>query len=394
MVQNVSTLPATFPEYFDGGDVGILQNQTMFAYDSSLDGLWDARASFCGMLNNILISNAITYDRPEAVAAMDATTPIDEYLVWRRASGTRYIEPIPPQTLWDYQVFSLEERNSLLIDPIINTDLANGQTVRVLVNGLANQQSPQWSVYVANATILPIVNALTIAENPTTVFTLAKSYDYSVADMNSRNLLITAPDPIQVGQYVYVSPTIDNNNFWTVWQYFGPNTGRTDLDNNNFKLVRYQTYDTSDFWSYNDWYANGYVSTSPPVVVYATAAARNTAENPNPKNAFVKISNDGTGKWNWTAYENGVWTVVARQSGTIQFSSKFYDYTTRPHIGFDPINLSDIANIPNRDGCWEFRVLFNMLQLQRTSRVLTAALRQPVRGMNVAGDPARQVLIR
>ena len=79
MVQNVSTLPATFPEYFDGGDVGILQNQTMFAYDSSLDGLWDARASFCGMLNNILISNAITYDRPEAVAAM--VTVIAETIV-------------------------------------------------------------------------------------------------------------------------------------------------------------------------------------------------------------------------------------------------------------------------------------------------------------------------
>ena len=368
MVQNTAALPSNFPEYFNGGDVGILPEQNMFAYDSSLDGLWNARASFCGMLNYILNSNSITYDRPDAVAAMSVTTPIDEYLIWRRADTTQYIEPIPPKTLWDIEVFSIEERNHLLIDPTINTNILNGEKIRVLVNGIGNEQAPQWSVYEASVANLHITaNALNIASNPNTIFNLAKSYDFHVSTIAARNLLITAPVPIQVGQYVLVDGNTSTNNFWTVWKYYGPSSGQSGLDAHNFQLVRYQTYDTSDFWEYTDWYASGYSIDVPPVVVYANAKERNNAENPNPKTTFVKINDDGTGVWNWTAYVTdangkGSWIVVARQNGTIQVSSKFYDKVSRPLIGFNPISLSDIANIPNRDGSWEFRVIFEMLR--------------------------------
>lgn len=378
MVQNTATLPSNFPEYFNGGDVGILPEQNMFAY--SADGLWNARISFCGMLNYIFNSNSIAYERPDEVAAMYSITPIGEYLIWRRPELTRYIEPIPPKTLWDIEVFSIEERNSLLIDPEINLKLLNEEKIRVLINGIGNPQAPQWSVYEASIENLTITaNSINIASNPNTIFKLAKSYDFHVSTIDARNLLINSPIPINVGEYVLVDGEPLTHNFWTVWQYYGPDSSEPDLDNKNFKLVRYQTYDTSDFLTKTEWYATGYSESSPPVVTYKTAKDRDNAETPTntsvPKTTFVKIDDDGSDKlnpnrsikWNWTEYIttdplNPYWRVVSRKDGTIQVSSKFYDKIERPRIGFDPIRLSDIANFPNRDGCWEFRVIFEMLR--------------------------------
>jgi len=378
MVQNTATMPSNFPEYFNGGNVGILSEQNMFAYSS--DGLWNARISFCGMLNYIFNSNSITYDRPDEVAAMYAVTPIDEYLIWRRAELTRYIEPIPPKTLWEFEVFSIEERNSLLIDPVINSRILNNEKIRVLINGIGNQQAPQWSIYEASVENLSITaNAINVASNPNTIFKLAKSYDFRVPTLDARNLLINSPIPINVGEYVLVDGEPLTHNFWTVWQYYGPDSSDPDLDNKKFKLVRYQTYDTSDFLTKTDWYAAGYSESSPPVVTYKTAKDRDTNETPTntsqPKTPFVKIDDDGSDKlnpnrsikWNWTQYIttdplNPYWRVVARKDGTIQVSSKFYDKIKRPRIGFDPIKLSDIENFPNRDGSWEFRVIFEMLR--------------------------------
>lgn len=379
MVQNTTALPSNFPEYFNAGDVGILPEQSMFSYGSSSEGLWNARASFCEMLNYIFNANPMTYDRPDEVAAMAAKTPIDEYLVWRRPELSRYIEPIPPKTLWEIEVFSIEERNSLLIDPVINSRILHAEKIRVLVNGIGNQQAPQWSVYEASIENLSIeASAINVASNPNIIFKLAKSYDHLVSTIAARNLLIRLPDPIKVGEYVMVEGEPLTHNFWTVWKYYGPGSSEPDLDSNNFKLVRYQTYDTSDFLVKTDWYASGYSASSPPIVSYKNAKDRDNNETPTrtsvPKTVFVKIDDDGADKlnpnrtvqWNWTSYDttdplNPYWKVVARKDGTIQVSSKFYDKVERPRIGFDP-KLSDIADFPNRDGCWEFRVIFDMLR--------------------------------
>lgn len=379
MVQNTAALPSNFSEYFNGGEVGILPEQSMFIYDSSTEGLWKARASFCEMLNYIFNANPMTYDRPDEVAAMAVSTPIDEYLVWRRSEYSRYIEPIPPKTLWEIEVFSIEERNSLLIDPEINSRILNEEKIRILVNGIGNQQAPQWSVYeasVKNLTITP--NAINIAANPNIIFKLAKSYDFKVSTIDARNLLPRYSVPIKIGEYVLVEGEPLTHNFWTVWQYYGPNSSEPDLDSNNFKLVRYQTYNTSDFLIKTDWYASGYSASSPPIVTYKNAKDRDNNEIPTktsvPKTTFVKIEDDGIDKlnpnrsvqWNWTTYiadlVNPYWQVVARKNGTIQVSSKFYDKAENPRIGFDPIRLSDIDNFPNRDGSWEFRVIFEMLR--------------------------------
>jgi hypothetical protein len=346
-------------QYSDGGPVGILPKQSMFATDSTRQGIFDARSSFVRLANIIFARNQIAIDRSIAVGQLNVTTPIAQYLTYRRPSGFQDIEPIPPIGEWSiivggvaqsYQVHSIEERDFLLLDPTFLSYQSTGLKPRVLVNGLGNLDAPQWSVYEATVP----------AFSGDPIFKLALSYDYSTDTIADRDLLVTSSPPITTGQRVYVAPNTSTNGFWTVWQYVG--LGQSGADDTGFKLVRYQTYDTSDFWSFIDWYATGYSSNEPPVVRYATQQARDFAENPNPKTIFVRVDNDGTGKWIWTAFADGIWTIVARQSGTIAFSTQFYDDPTRPTIGFDPVLDTDLSLIPIRDGSWEFKVLFDLLQ--------------------------------
>jgi hypothetical protein len=355
----MTTISGTLANYNNGGPVGIAPGQGMFATDSTRQGLFDARSSFVRMLNIVFARNSITIDRPAAVAALDVETPISEYLVWRRPTGTQHVEAIPPTTLWDYEVYNIDERNGLLLDATIAQSVVDGDIVRVLVNGLGNQDAPQWSVYDAVCPI-GVTDPAVLPTIPGQVFSVSKAYDFHVPTFAARDLLLQQATPIVLGQQVLVDGNTSTAGFWTVWRYVG--TSDPNADASGFLLVNYQTYRTADFWSHVDWYATGYSAAEPPVVRYATIAARDAAELPNPTTTFVRVDDDGTGVWVWTTYADGVWTVVARQNGTIAFSSQFYDDPTRPVIGLGPVSDSVLAQIPNRDGSLELKVLFDILQ--------------------------------
>ncbi len=363
----MTTYPSTLAKYYKGGPVGILPGQSMFETDATREGLYEARSSFVRMLNIIFARSPVALERASAVDQMNVAQPVTEYLAWRRPFGTNQTEAVPPATMYDYQVFTLEERNRLLGDPEFVNAILSGEKPSVLVNGIGNEDTPQWSIYRAD---IPAGGPTPdyIASHPNEVFSLAKCYDEVVEDFHARDLLTQGVDPIAEGVRVLVEGNQSTFGFWTVWEYVGLSTGDSEVDAAGFKLIRYQTYNTADFWNYTDWYATGYAASSPPVVRYATQGARDQAENPVPSTAFVRIDDDGTGSWVWTAFTDGAWNVVARQNGTIALSSIFYTDPTRPTIGLDPISPNDIANFPLRDGSWEFKVLFNLL---RDAPVLT-----------------------
>ena len=354
------TSPPNYAMYSQGGPVGILPYQNMFVTDSTRSGQFAARNSFVRFLNYIFAQNPISTDRAEAVASLSVESPITPYLSWRRTTGTTHIEVVPPSTEWDYQVYTPFERDRLLLNPTLIAAIMNGQSFRVLVNGLGNEDQPQWSVWTAALTNAPSgTTEDQILLNPSLVYGLTKAYDFTVASFVDRNFLPQAENPIQIGQRVLVTGDSTTGGFWTVWKYAG--VGADNADAQGFVLTRYQTYRTADFWNYVDYYASGYSASAPPIVTYATSAARDLAENP-PKSSLVKILNDGTGVWIWTAYVNGSWTMVARQNGTIEFSPNFYLSPSAPTIGLQPISMSDLAKIQSRDGSWELRVMFDILQ--------------------------------
>ena len=343
------------------GPVGILPGQNMFETDSTRKGILEARESFVRMVNVIFERTAIAVERPDAVAALDASTPVPEFMIWRQQTGERHVETIPAASEYDVQVYSIEERDSLLMLPDFRDSLQTAER-RVLVNGL-NNDVPQWSVWRATAPL----EGVTADTDPEDVFALARTYDYpseggEPLTKAQRNLLLLSDDgQFSVGSRVLVAGDATTGGFWTIWEYAPSNA---EADEAGFVLRRTQTYQTRDFWDYIDWYAEGYNVANPPVVRYPTAAARNAAENPVPNTKFVRLDDDGNGRWVWTVFADGAWNIVAREKGTIQLSNKLYDASRE--LLFEPTatapNAERLRRVFNREGSWELRILIDALR--------------------------------
>lgn len=343
------------------GPVGILPGQNMFETDSTRQGILDARESFVRMANVIFSRTAIAVERPDAVAALNATTPITQYLMWHQNIGEQHIEPLPASSEYDEVVYSIEERDSLLKIPSFAESLSRASK-KVLVNGLASD-IPQWSVWKAVAPLGGIEDNT----DPEEVFSLAKTYDYpedpedGPLTMQQRNLLILDDDRFSTGARVWVQGDSNTGGFWTIWEYA---PGNAAADEYGFILVQTQNYRTTDFWEYIDWYAEGYTVTNPPVVRYADAAARNAAENPNPNTKFVRLDNDGSNHWVWTVFSDGAWNIVARERGTIRLSERLY--ASDREMLFDPTlpppTYEKLKRVFNREGSWELRVIIDAMR--------------------------------
>ncbi len=558
---------------------GTDNSQTLF--DSSSTGALSSKRSYVDMVNIIFARTAVTTDRAESVNDISRQNKLSDYLVWKQVSGEKVVEVVPPSTEWDYRVYSIDERNQLLLDEDFFNLVTDGKKPRVLVDGMSNYDAPQWSVwegtldnvpvdsedtvdvqtpdqsdvfntwsringaeYFEAGTTIPsgdeanswafvsnkitstvnsasligfispnklvsykhtltvgstnadddmigiilafdIVNgvpyslvaerackgsnvgvswALTqwaggtrtilvsgestigastggwstygeiaieavrtnnhiaiktsqkgsqtvdnttllqydipadspfygackygycawsqadayfsniellgygthfLISNPNLVFKPAKSYDHVVDTLSERDALKTAVFPVIIGERVLVNGNSDTAQLWTIWKYVG--VGQNGANSAGFKLVRYQTYNTEDFYSLVDWYDDGYSPTVSPVITYDTIGARNAVENPSPTSTFVRVKDDGTGSWVWTSYVDGSWNVVAREKGTIALSTNLYA-DGLDSIGFDPISNNDVSKFATRDGSWELKTIIDIFQ---TSTILT-----------------------
>lgn len=279
---------------------GIRPGQGMFVVDSSdgpRRGLLDARESFVGIVNAVLARTSVVTERPAGVASLTRSSPLNEFLLWTQADGDFYVEPTPPSSEYDYVVYGPEERDALLMRPNVVAALLGGQRLRVLVDGLA-RPTPQWSIWEASPEVATArhdpfdPNALVAAAQE--VFTLAKSYDRVVATSAERDALIPTAES---GERVLVT----EGDRWTIWRFNGT----------EFDLIRAETFRTEDFFGESDWYAAGYSPASPPVVRYSDMLARDQAEGATPTSTFVRLDNDGSGRW--------VWTVFAETTQTLSF---------------------------------------------------------------------------
>ena len=118
------------------------------------------------------------------------------------------------------------------------------------------------------------------------------------------------------------------NNYWAIYQWTGTEWSRTKL----------QTYNTSAYWSYTDWYG-----TDPEV--HEMFHSENTPIDKQVKFQYeldtldlaigkhVKVTNADTGGWKLFMKTATGWTNVGTENGTIRLSTKLYDYT-QDAIGF------------------------------------------------------------
>lgn len=320
--------------------IEVRPRQSLFADDDIKGSMLAARQAFIEIVNLIFARTNIVQDRVDIVESLTKVQTINDVNLWT-TDFPDYVSP-PTSAEYDLRVTSQFELKQSLLRPEVRT----GSTKKRVLLDQTAEDFPQWSVWVYDPSLDTFgTNDVSRLAASDTLFRLAPAYDYQVATLAARDAL--SPP---TGSLVYVSATPQTGSMWSLWKWNGV----------QYSLVRWQDYDLTAFWSYTDWYATGYSAASPPTTVYANASARNSALNPHPSITLVKILDDGTGAWAWTAYNatTTLWDTVAHQNGTIAFSSAFYD-ATRSVYGLDP---STFALAANRDGTLEMRELLATLK--------------------------------
>ena len=136
---------------------------------------------------------------------------------------------------------------------------------------------------------------------------------------------------------VLVSSDSQANGNWSIYSWT-PGTKNTGAG--SWSRILTQAYDVRNYWNYVDWYATGYSQYSAADYLASTLVGLNSIA---PKiGELVKVSTVNAGGWLLLEkYANSTsvdWTqsykVVGIQNGTIQLSSKLYNFKTTD-IGYD-----------------------------------------------------------
>jgi len=144
-----------------------------------------------------------------------------------------------------------------------------------------------------------------------------------------------------------------------LWSMFSYNSS-----SRTWTKIKTQEYDVTGFWNYIDWYAAGYSQfTKVDYIVngiYELFTLRSEIGD------LVKVNNPGSDWLLLEKYSNAVsidytktYKVVGRQNGSIQLSSKFYDYA-ESRLGFDGALFDN--NLYDGVGSTELRIILNSLK--------------------------------
>ena len=156
--------------------------------------------------------------------------------------------------------------------------------------------------------------------------TSSGAWDKRVANIEELSYQDLAQVP--VGYRYLVANDSTNNGLWTIYQVIaGALIGSKSLT-----LIRVQTYDTRQYWSYIDWYLPGYNPLTRPIDEVPNYTALTTLNLPN--GSVVKVTANGQGKFEIYQLTDGTWVRVALQDGTIEFSAGLWDYSIG-RFGFD-----------------------------------------------------------
>ena len=157
--------------------------------------------------------------------------------------------------------------------------------------------------------------------NSATVINPGKNYTY--IDFNVRNFA------------VLVNSDADSNGYWSIYSW-------DDVRKTYFR-TRSQSFDTSKYWSYADWWREGYSPTDR--VVKAVENISQLSQTELSVGDLVRVEEYGAGDWAVLRITNTPIDIttsvelVGRANGTIQINASSYDRS--PGIGFDLLRSYD-----------------------------------------------------
>ena len=109
------------------------------------------------------------------------------------------------------------------------------------------------------------------------------------------------------------------NNYWAIYNWNGTEWGRTKV----------QTYNTSTYWSYTDWYkTEGAMSHNENTKINKQVTYEYELGTLNLTTGMhVKVTSADTGGWKLFMKTASGWENVGTENGTIRLSTKLYDYS-------------------------------------------------------------------
>lgn len=301
-----------------------------------------ARKHTVQFLNSLFASVPFVDERRDP-EVLNTTEFEDLKLVWAQKEGSYYVKPIPHHSYWDTSsnrepkpwpplggsapnqlVYGLKKSDAFW--SVLGYDYWKDSTKLVEIWETATTPWDVWNTNPWEA----LDNTLTW-QNSDADFRLLLAFHVAVQtvdDLENAELALAFPEEGHAGLRVLVRDTLGSG-FWSVWECHRTN-GVNDI-----RLMQMQRYDTSDCWSYVDWYADGYGPTDEPSYVFETAADRDAALGvESPSATFVKLNN--AGNWVWTEYLDGEWVVVGKKQATIAFNEDLWSTTNTDLTLFDP----------------------------------------------------------
>jgi len=155
----------------------------------------------------------------------------------------------------------------------------------------------------------------------------SKSWNKQVADLTELGYQDINSESL--GYRYLVLTDSDNRNRWTIYEI----SLIEGTSNRELALKAVQTYDTTEFWNYVNWYATGYSNNT-----VAYKEVNNVADLATLSvfpGTVIKVRDNSQGQWELYNYTQDLaWERVGLQNGTIQISATVFDYAIGK-FGFD-----------------------------------------------------------
>ena len=124
-----------------------------------------------------------------------------------------------------------------------------------------------------------------------------------------------------------------------------------------FDITRVQSYDTSLYWSYSDWYATGYDNTIQADFTMDDEKTMRSTSYSN--NTIIKVKSSYDGKFRYYIKTYSGFDAIAVEDGTFSLSTSLYDYADND-IGFD--GGAYAQKLYDKEATTELRNIINGLQ--------------------------------
>jgi len=161
--------------------------------------------------------------------------------------------------------------------------------------------------------------------NSVTVLTRGKRYTTAIVKIRQFSVLVKSDSTA--------------NGYWSIYSW--------DQQRSVFYRSKSQAFNTKNYWSYVDWWAAGFSSTTRIVVEISDFYLEPTLQVE--EGDLIKVKEFGTGGWavllrtaNGQGNLNENYNLVGRQAGTIELSDRLYNTSTTP-LGFDNVGSYDTA---------------------------------------------------